>query len=86
MAVQDTVPPTTASGVFVVAVWLATHLLIFVPACAQTEKFFYISCGTIALVRFFPLFHSIDINSIKCPFFALVRDEGYGESSLPFLL
>lgn len=85
MAVQDTVPPTTASGVFVVAVWLATHLLIFVPAYAQTEKFFYISCGTIALVRFFPLFfHSI--NSIKCPFFALVRDEGYGESSLPFLL
>lgn len=79
MAVQDTVPPTTASGVFVVAVWLATHLLIFVPAYAQTEKFFYISCGTIALVRFFPFYQ-------LCPFFALVRDEGYGESSPLFLL
>lgn len=65
MAVQDTVPPTTASGVFVVAVWLATHLLIFVPAYAQTEKFFYISCGTIALVRFFPLFSFYQFNKVS---------------------
>ena len=65
MAVQDTVPPTTASGVFVVAVWLATHLLIFVPAYAQTEKFFYISCGTIALVRFFLFFSFYQFNKVS---------------------